>query len=191
MSKRDQADSIIRNHVLYSIGGGLIPLPLVDLAAVTALQMNMLEQLADLYGVTMSRSIAKSFITALTGSTVAKLGSSLIKAIPVIGSVVGGLAMSATSGASTYAVGQVAIGQFEQAGDLQNVDVEEARVAYEEAFEEGKAVVEEMEEEKKARPPETPDEVLDALEKLSALKEKGILSEAEYEAQKKKLLDRL
>lgn len=191
MSKREQADSIIRNHVLYSIGGGLIPIPLIDMAAVTALQMNMLEQLADLYGITMSRSIAKSFITALTGSTVAKLGASLVKAIPVVGSVVGGVAMSATSGASTYAVGQVAIGQFEQARDLKDVDIEDARVSYEEAFEQGKKVVEEMEEEKETRQPETPDEVLDALEKLSVLKDKGVISAKEFEAQKKKLLDRL
>lgn len=194
-NKREQADAIVRKHLLLSIGGGLIPIPLVDMAAVTALQVSMLEQLADLYGIGYNRSIAKSFITALTGSTAAKLGSSLIKAIPGVGTLIGGVAMSATSGASTYAVGQVAISQFEAEGTLADVDIDEAKVAYEEAFEEGKEVVGKMEKEKKAKeaaaPPDAPDDVLQALEKLGALKEKGVITDDEFKAQKKKLLDRL
>ena len=95
--KREQADAIIKKHVLLSIGGGLIPIPLVDMAAVTALQVSMLEQLADVYGIGYNRSIAKSFIGGLTGSIGAKVGASLIKAIPGVGSVIGGVAMSATS----------------------------------------------------------------------------------------------
>ena len=193
--KREQADAIIKKHILFSIGGGLIPIPLVDMAAVTAFQVSMLEQLADIYGIVYNRSIGKSFIAALTGSTVAKLGASLIKAIPGVGSLIGIVAMSAMSGASTYAVGQVAIIQFESDGTLEDIDLDEAKEAYDVAFEEGKEVVEEMEKEKKAKEtaeqPETPDDVLQALEKLGELKEKGILTDAEFKAQKKKLLERL
>ena len=203
-TKREQADAIVKKHVLYSIGGGLIPIPLADLAAVTALQVSMLEQLAGVYGIGYNRSIAKSFITALTGGAAAKVGASLIKAIPGLGTVIGGVAMSATSGASTYAVGQVAIGQFEASGTLEDIDIDEARVAYEEAFEEGKEVVEEMEKEKKAQEaqekatkekataePEAKEDVLKTLEKLGELKEKGVLSEEEFDEQKRKLLERL
>ena len=206
-TKRAQADAIVKKHVLFSIGGGLIPIPLADLAAVTALQVSMLEQLAGVYGVGYNRSIAKSFIGALTGGAAAKVGASLIKAIPGLGTVIGGVAMSATSGASTYAVGQVAIGQFEASGTLEDIDMDEARVAYEEAFEEGKEVVEEMEKEKKAKEaqekaakaaqeeaptvPEAKEDVLAKLEKLGELKEKGVLSEEEFDEQKRKLLERL
>lgn len=196
-TKREQADAIIKKHVLFSIGGGLIPIPLADLAAVTALQVSMLEQLADLYGIGFNRSIAKSFVAGLAGSTVAKVGASLIKAIPGIGTLIGGVAMSATSGASTYAVGQVAVGQFESEGTLEDIDMDEAKAAYGEAFEEGKEVVEEMEKEKKAKgkataaEPATKEDVLETLEKLGALKEKGVLSEEEFDEQKRKLLERL
>ncbi len=195
-NKREQADAIIKKHVLFSIGGGLIPIPLIDMAAVTALQVSMLEQLADVYDIGFNRSIGKSFIGGLTGSLAAKLGASLIKIIPGVGSVIGGVAMSATSGASTYAVGQVAIGQFESEGTLEDIDLNKAKEAYHEAFEEGKEVVEEMEKEKAkeeetAEQWETPDDVLQALEKLGELKEKGILTDAEFKAQKKKLLERL
>lgn len=191
-TQREQANDIIKSHVLWSIGGGLIPLPLVDMAAVTALQVSMLEQLADLYGISYNRSIGKSFVAALTGSTVAKLGASLVKAIPGIGSIIGGVAMSATSGASTYAVGQVAVGQFEAEGTLEDIDLDQAKEAYEEAFEEGKEVVDELEKEKKAGKQESSrEDVLKTLEKLGELKEKGVLSDEEFEAQKKKLLERL
>lgn len=191
-TQREQANDIIKSHVLWSIGGGLIPLPLVDMAAVTALQVSMLEQLADLYGISYNRSIGKSFVAALTGSTVAKLGASLVKAIPGIGSIIGGVAMSATSGASTYAVGQVAVGQFEAEGTLEDIDLDQAKEAYEEAFEDGKEVVDELEKEKKAGKQESSrEDVLKTLEKLGELKEKGVLSDEEFEAQKKKLLERL
>ena len=194
--KREQADAIIKKHVLVSMGGGLIPIPLVDMAAVTAFQVSMLEQLADLYGIGYNRSIGKSFIGGLTGSIAAKLGASLIKIIPGVGSFIGGVAMSAMSGASTYAVGQVAISQFESEGTLEDIDLDEAKEAYDVAFEEGKEAVEEMEKEKAkeeetAEQSETSDDVLQALEKLGELKEKGILTDAEFKAQKKKLLDRL
>ncbi|MFQ5568296.1 MAG: DUF697 domain-containing protein [Rhodothermales bacterium] len=191
MSTREAADAIVKKHVLLSIGGGLIPIPLADMAAVTALQVSMLEQLADLYEVSYSRSIAKSFVAALTGSTAAKLGSSLIKMIPGVGSFIGGVAMSATSGASTYAVGQVAISQFESSGTLEDIDLDKAREAYEEAFEEGKEVVETLEEEKQNAEMDGSEDVLEKLEKLAALREKGVVTEEEFEAQKQKLLDRL
>ena len=109
MSKQEEAERIIRSHVLWAMGGGLIPIPLVDIAAVTGIQLDMLKQLAVLHDVDYSASSGKAFISALSGSTFAALGSSLVKVIPGIGTFLGVLSMSALSGASTYAVGQVAV----------------------------------------------------------------------------------
>ena len=102
MSNRTEAEKIIRSHVLWAMGGGLIPIPLVDFAAVTAIQLEMLQQLARLYDVPYTQNTGKTFVSALTGTTVARLGASMLKAIPGIGSIVGGLSMSVASGASTY-----------------------------------------------------------------------------------------
>lgn len=194
MHRRDDANDIIKTYVLWSMGGGLIPIPLADLAAVTVLQLNMLERLADLYAVDYSRQRGKTFVAALTGSSAAKIGSSLLKIIPGVGSLVGGVAMSITSGASTYAVGQVAINHFEVADTLDDIDVTAARQDYEEAFEEGKEVAAKMKEEqeqKKKGSPQPSEDVYEALDKLGALREKGIITEEEFEAQKQKLLKRL
>jgi len=58
-NKREEADKIIKSHVLWAVGAGLVPLPLFDVAAVTAIQMDMLKQLAALYQVDYSTSTGK------------------------------------------------------------------------------------------------------------------------------------
>ncbi len=187
MSQRSQADSIIRSHVLWAMGGGLIPIPLVDFAAVTAIQLEMLQQLAQLYGVNYSRSNGKAFVSALTGTTLARLGASFVKAIPGIGTLIGGAAMSLTSGASTYAVGQVAINHFSNSGDLSNFVEDQLKNAYDVAFERGKSYVSDLENEKG----DEAAKIYQALEQLGKLKDQGILTEEEFQAKKKELLARL
>ncbi|MBE9076100.1 DUF697 domain-containing protein [Romeria aff. gracilis LEGE 07310] len=187
MSQRTEAESIIQSHVLWSVGGGLIPIPLVDFAAVTAIQLEMLQQLAHLYGVEYSRSTGKAFVSALTGTTLARLGASFIKTIPGVGTLLGGASMALTSGASTYAVGQVAISHFSNSGTLNNFVEEQLRTAYDSAFERGKTYVSDLENEKG----DDAAKVYQALEQLGKLKDQGILTEEEFQAKKKELLSRL
>jgi uncharacterized protein (DUF697 family) len=186
VTKRKEAKKIVRSHVIWSLGAGLMPVPLFDIAAVTAIQIDMLKQLAELYEADFSKSRGKTFVSALTGSTFAKIGASVVKALPGIGTVLGGVSMSVLSGASTYAVGQVIIAHLEADGDFLNVDLGSAKAAYKEAFEQGKQFVSDLKEEE-----ETAKDVFDALDKLGALKEKGIITEEEFEAKKQELLDRL
>lgn len=185
-NKKAKAQSIIRSHVLWAMGGGLIPIPLVDFAAVTAIQLEMLQQLADLYGVNYSQNNGKAFVSALTGTTVARLGASLLKAIPGFGTVLGGASMSLTSGASTYAVGQVAIEHFASSGNLSNFVEDQLKKAYEDAFQRGKSYVSDLEDNQQQAA-----DVYQALEKLGKLREQGILTEEEFQAKKQQLLARL
>ncbi len=186
MADRKIADKIVRSHVIWSLGAGLIPVPLFDLAAVTAIQIDMLKQLADLYEVDFSQSQGKAFVSALTGSTFAKIGSSLIKAIPGVGTVLGGLSMSALSGASTYAVGHVVISHLESGDGFLDVDIDSAKAAYADAFEKGKDFVSDLKDQE-----DTGKDVFKALQELGKLREQGVITEEEFEAQKQKLLDRL
>jgi hypothetical protein len=147
----------------------------------------MLQQLARLYGVDYSHSTGKTFVSALTGTTFARLGASLLKAIPGVGTILGGASMSIASGASTYAVGQVAINHFSNSGTLGDFVEEQVKKAYDVAFERGKGYVSDLEKNEK-------DEAADIyqnLEKLGKLKEQGVLTEEEFQAKKKELLERL
>ncbi|MBO9998459.1 MAG: DUF697 domain-containing protein [Cyanobacteria bacterium SID2] len=187
MSQRTEAEAIVRSHVLWAMGGGLIPIPLVDFAAVTAIQLEMLQQLARVYGVDYTQSNGKAFVSALTGTTFARLGASLLKALPGVGTLIGGASMSLTSGASTYAVGQVAINHFANSGNLSNFVEEQVKSAYDTAFERGKSYVSDLENDKK----DEAADIYQALEKLGSLKAQGILTEEEFQTKKQQLLDRL
>ena len=184
MTKEAEADEIVRGHVLWSVGAGLMPVPLFDIAAVTSVQMDMLKQLADLYEVDYTSSGGKGFVSALTGSTVARIGASLVKTVPVVGTVLGGVSMSVMSGASTYAVGQVAISHFSSTGGLKDVNLDWAKTAYGDALERGKKLASDLAEKK-----EPSRDAYQQLEKLGQLKEKGVITDEEFEAQKRRLLD--
>src|SRR5262245_20557133 len=149
MSGKTRADTIVQDHVLWSIGAGLVPLPILDIVAVTAIQLDMLRQLASLHGVSFSESEGKAWVSALAGNMVARIGANALKLIPGIGSVIGGVSMSIISGASTYALGQVATTHFASGRDLSSIDMDAARRAYAEEFEKGKQVAENLRGEKK------------------------------------------
>jgi uncharacterized protein (DUF697 family) len=142
--RSESADAMIRRHVLWSTGAGLIPIPLADVAAVTAVQVKMLEDLTKLYGASLTKPTLENFVAALTGGMIARIGASAIKALPGLGTLLGGASMSIMSGASTYAVGQVAKTHLESEGTLANVDMSKAKRAYRDAYESGKDYVEDL-----------------------------------------------
>lgn len=208
MNKEEQIDKIINNHVLYSMGLGIIPIPLLDIAGVTATQLDMLSQIGGVYGKSFSDISGKSFIASTAGATFARLGASFIKAIPGIGSLIGGVSMSLMSGASTYAIGQVAHRFFRDGLELEDIDVDLAKSIYEEEFEKGKKVASDLKDQKdndtvtteetvattaKATTADSANgkgDVYDELLKLGELKEKGVISAEEFDKMKKAIIDK-
>ncbi|MFO0612248.1 MAG: DUF697 domain-containing protein [Polyangiaceae bacterium] len=182
---RGEAERIIREHIIWSVGAGLVPVPLLDIAAVSAIQLDMLKQLATLYKVKYTESEGKVFLSAMTGSILAKLAANAIKFIPGIGSVIGGLSMSVLSGASTYALGQVAVNHFESNGTFSGIDFDKAKKAFEEHLEKGKEVAADLKDKKQGQSRD----VFEKLEKSKELRDKGVISEDDFEAIKRKLLD--
>ena len=179
MSDPTRAQRIINEHVVWAVGAGLVPIPLVDIAAVTAIQLDMLKQLSTLYGTVYTESEGKAWVSALAGGIAARLGANALKLIPGIGSVVGGAAMSAMSGASTYALGQVAMTQFASGKSFSAMDLDHAKKAYEEHLAKGKEDAARMAKEKG----ESKD-VFEKLEKLTALRYHGVISADDFKSQK-------
>lgn len=185
-NKKELAQEIVKSHVIYSLGAGLVPVPLLDIAAVSVVQLDMLKQLAKAYGQDFKESAGKGWISAITGSTMARMGASFVKAIPGIGSILGGVTMSVLSGASTYAIGQVFILHFSSGGNFMNFNFDQAKEIYQREFEAGKKVAKEMDKQKNSKA--TEDDVYSKLEKLASLKAKGVISEEDFNEQKKRLL---
>ena len=194
MNRRDISESIIRNHVLYAAGGGLIPIPLMDIAAVTAIQLDMLKQLSNLYEIRFDRSSGKLHVSAMASSVLSRLGASAIKAIPGLGSLIGGVSMAIMSGASTYAIGQVFIRHYESGGTLHDFDADLYREAYEEELEEGKRKTKEWraqaDAEQKTESTQSDPQAakLAKLKELGELKESGVLTDKEFKEMKSKIL---
>ncbi|MDM8540379.1 EcsC family protein [Desulfococcaceae bacterium HSG9] len=141
-----KTDRLIRHHVYASMGVGLIPIPFVDFAGVAGIQFNLLRKLAQSYNVPFSKNIVKTLIGALAGGSFpatlgTQLGGSLAKMIPGIGQTFGVAAVTASAGASTYAVGKVFNRHFAHGGTLLSFDPEATKAFYEEMLKEGREIV--------------------------------------------------
>lgn len=189
--KQTKASEIIRNHVGFSLGAALIPLPGADLLAVSGVQLNMLRQLAKLYNVSFFDTLGKNIVSAIVGGSAARLGASLVKAIPGVGTIIGELSMPILSGASTWALGRTVANHFHRGGTLEDLDLTKARKSYETEMDEGKKVAQDM---RQADPPAAKsesDETIDKIKKLADMKDAGILSEEEFKQLKERLLSQI
>jgi uncharacterized protein (DUF697 family) len=139
-TKLEQANLIVKKYMNWSFVGGLIPIPMADMAAVSAVQMKMLSDLADLYDVPFKTHAAKSVVASLLGAVVPSMAATGllatgVKFLPVIGTTVGLLTMPGLSVAATYAVGKVFIAHFEAGGTLLDFDPEKVREHFRAEFE--------------------------------------------------------
>lgn len=224
-----KSDKVIRNHVAWSMGAGLIPIPIADVFAVSAVQLDMVKQLANTFDIDFRETEGKALITSLVGSSIARvMAGGAAKLIPGLGSVVGGGAMALLSGASTYALGEVFKEHFQTGGTFLDFDVDRLRKYYDEKFEKGKKVAKDIKKEEADRESEvesdfdafvteqkettakeeTPnkeeaikeatsttekgmDAVLNQLSKLAKLRDDGVITEADFQQMKKKLMDEM
>lgn len=187
---RKNADKIIHNHMAWSMGAGLIPVPVVDFFAVSAIQLDMIRQLCKLYEKDFKETDGRAIVSALTGSGLARLGAQAVKFIPGVGTVLGGITMSILSGASTYAVGGVFKKHFETGGTILDFDMERLKKMYNELFEKGKELASEMKEKQESKSESSKEDVIEKLKSLAELKEKGLIDEEEYEKLKKQLIQK-
>jgi len=137
-TKQHPAESIINQYMLGAIAVGLIPIPLVDLVALSALQLKMLHRLANLYGIPFSTNRGNALIAALLGGGVSFSFSrnlaSLVKGLPVYGQVTSMISLSIFGGASTYAIGRVFMQHFESGGTFLTFDPQQVSDYYAEQF---------------------------------------------------------
>jgi uncharacterized protein (DUF697 family) len=119
---RDEvAAKLVDRFALWGGGAGLIPIPFVDWATVAGVQIQMVRRLSQIYNVPFSANRGKSIIAALLGSLIPESSAagvaSLMKGIPIIGTV-SLLTMPALSAGATYAIGRTFIHHFSSGGTL-------------------------------------------------------------------------
>ena len=111
------ARRIVERHRNYAAVGGLVPLPAANIASVTAVNLRMVKQLSEVYGVPFQRDRTRSRIIALIAGA-APTGAGLAAASTLMWIVPGGLiwglgASAITAGALTRGIGMVFVDSFE------------------------------------------------------------------------------
>jgi uncharacterized protein (DUF697 family) len=153
------AENMIKDHVMASVAASVVPVPLVDIAAVVGIQLRMIKKLSDLYGKPFSEKAARNILTAFVGGFTGYgagvvVAVSLTKLIPGVGWMMGMASLPVVAGGSTYAVGQVFVRHYETDGDIFDLSTEAMRSYYKSQFAKGKEMASKFKSKKQTATPE-------------------------------------
>jgi uncharacterized protein (DUF697 family) len=140
---KSETEVVIDRYMLAAMGVGLVPVPVLDLVGVGAVQFKMIQKLAEMHGVEASDKRVRQVLISLLGGAVPAFGAlplfTFAQMIPVIGWTVGAGAASILGGASTYAVGHIMRRHFEAGGSMDDFKAENTKKAFKELVEKGKS----------------------------------------------------
>jgi uncharacterized protein (DUF697 family) len=97
-------DRLIKRHMGAAFIAGLMPIPVVDVAVLSGVQLHLVTELAEAYGVPFSENRARILIGTLTVGAVpaysAPLFAGLLKVVPAAGTTLGLVSMPILAAAS-------------------------------------------------------------------------------------------
>jgi uncharacterized protein (DUF697 family) len=143
-ARAKHAASVIRNNLYLSAATGVIPVPYVDTAALIAVNLKMLKELADVYNVEFRAEIGKEAIGVLLASVAPPLlaggilGSSLVssalRSLPWIGTAFGLVTLPAFHAAFSYALGSAFREHFATGGTFLTFNVQATKTYFREKY---------------------------------------------------------
>jgi uncharacterized protein (DUF697 family) len=119
--------TIVKEHAALAMAATLVPVPLVEFAAVSAVHLKMIEDLTREYGLDFRPQRARAVVAAIVSGGAsyyvdAFLFGSLAKFFPVFGSAIAMITLPSIAGSLTYALGRLLIRHFERGGSLLDFD---------------------------------------------------------------------
>jgi uncharacterized protein (DUF697 family) len=125
--RRMAAIAIVNRHAVVSAVGGIIPLPIVNVASVTAIIVRMVRALSKYYGVPFERDRARTIVVALVAGTMptglASVTTSTLLYIVPTNAVMGMAVSSITAAACTRSIGLIFLEHFESGANLADLSV--------------------------------------------------------------------
>jgi uncharacterized protein (DUF697 family) len=136
----ERANAVIRKYVLLSMGAGAIPVPVFDVAASVGLQLKLIQEISEIYGVDHCQDLVRNAvatITTTTGGLVigSYLGASVAKFVPGVGTKIGIVKTAMFFGITTHISGKFLIMHFEAGGTLLEFDPIAMRNFFKDEFE--------------------------------------------------------
>jgi uncharacterized protein (DUF697 family) len=120
--RKARARKLVERFSLWSGVAGLLPVPVVDLAAIGGVQLQMLRRISQIFDIPFSKNRGKAIMASFAGTMIpASTGlgvASMIKAVPVAGTAIGALTTPALSVGATYVIGMAFIEHFASGGTL-------------------------------------------------------------------------
>ncbi len=133
-ARHERASAIVKRYATASAAAGLVPVPWLDMAAISGVQMAMIGALAKEYDQPFEEEAFAAVLSSVGGASAAGWaargwGRSLLKAIPGVGSWIAALSMPAFASAMTCAVGTAFINHFESGGPRSDAPLDHTRAA--------------------------------------------------------------
>lgn len=121
------AATIIRNHVLAGAATVVVPVFLLDSAALAGVQLNLVRELAKVYGQDFRADLVRPAIATLFATVapkaIASSGlSALVANLPIVGTAYRWVALPGFNAAFTYAIGKVFQQHFASGGTFLTFD---------------------------------------------------------------------
>jgi len=127
--RRARALRIVDRYAVYSAVGGIVPLPLVNVAGITGLIVRMVKVLADHYGVAFekdrARAIVVGFVAGVMPSGLGSIASSTLTYLMPHSALAGLAVSSVTAAACTRSIGRIFVEHFENGATLADLRVVE------------------------------------------------------------------
>ena len=120
--REEAASKLVNRFAIWSGVAGLIPVPVVDALAVGGFQLQMVRRISQIFDVPFSENRGKALVATLVGAMVpatSTLGAvSMLKIVPVVGTLTSSFVMPVLSAGATYAIGKAFIQHFASGGTL-------------------------------------------------------------------------
>ena len=144
--RRLLADRTVKNWAQWAMVAGFIPVPLLDLAALSGFQIKMVYDLCKVYDVPFKQRRVRAILSGLAGGGVATVSSAalsnvLMKQVPIVGTTLAAITQPAMSYATTHAIGAVFIRHFESNGNLMTMSVDALKSSYQEQLAKAKSML--------------------------------------------------
>ena len=120
--KKKAAHKVVVAAAASATAAGAAPIPFADAALLVPIQVGMLAGISASFGVELSKALFRTLVAAMVGAGGATFAgraivSNLLKFIPGVGSVAGGVISAATAGGLTTALGKLYIAVLAKLSD--------------------------------------------------------------------------
>jgi uncharacterized protein (DUF697 family) len=135
-------EEVIKNRSLLAAGLGIVPIPVFNLASVTAVQISMVQAITRLSNIEVKKSWIRNIISSVLGGlTTTGVSGALAGSLgiaPLIGNSLAVLSAPALNGLTTYALGYMFVRYFNSNEGFLKTNTQALRDWFKEGFAQGR-----------------------------------------------------